>query len=560
MTILDDNRYIALARLVRRHGRSDLLSGAQLDEFDIDDETPLGDAERAEAFADDLEKMGPTFIKLGQLLSTRFDLLPASYTTALERLQDAVDPIPFETVREVVESELGATLKERFSDFDVEPLAAASLGQVHRAVLRNGRDVVVKVQRPQVREVVREDMVVLGRLARLADSRTEVGQRFGFGRLLDQFRRSLAGELDYRREARNLVTFGELTAAYDLLLVPQPVQECTTSKILTMDFVAGRKVTDIGPLGLIDIDARPIVEQLFSAYLHMILDAGILHADPHPGNLLLTDDGRLALLDLGMTASVPPRLQHDIIKLLLAIGDGDGEETAAVLAGMGHPLDGFDAGAFRDAVSHLVSEAIGSGADVAVGAVLVDLSRLSGAHGLRPPAEMSMVGKALLNLDRTTSHLDPAFSPADAIRENVSDIFTAGLTMSPGGILAAAIESKTFIAQLPKRANRIMDSLVDGEFRIQVDAIDEQRLHMVLQRIANRLTLGVIIAATIVGAAMMMRVPSAWTLFGYPGLAMVFFLFAFCAGIAMAVWILMTDRKVARTHHPAGPNLLGRDQ
>lgn len=555
MTILDDNRYVALARLVRRYGRSDLLSGAQLDEFDIDDETPLGDAERAEAFADDLEKMGPTFIKLGQLLSTRFDLLPASYTTALERLQDEVDPISFEEVREVVEAELGATVKERFNDFEVEPLAAASLGQVHRATLRNGREVVVKVQRPNVRETVREDMKVLGRLARLADKRTTAGRSFGFARLLDQFRRSLAGELDYRREARNLDTFRELTAPYDLLVVPKPVHEYTTSKVLVMDHIEGRKVTDIGQLGLVDIDARPIVEQLFSAYLHMILDAGVLHADPHPGNLLVTDDGRLALLDLGMTASVPARIQHDIIKLLLAISDGDGEETAAILASMGHPVDVFDAGAFRDDVTHLVSEAIASGADVAVGAVMVDLSRLSGSHGLRPPAEMSMVGKALLNLDRTTAHLDPGFSPTEAIRENATDISAAGLKMSPGGIVAAAIESKTLVTQFPKRANRIMDSLADGEFRLKVDAIDEQRLHTVIQRVANRLTLGIIIAATILGAALMMRVPSTWTVLGYPGLAMVFFLFAVCSGVAMAVWVVTTDRKVARTERTSDTSL-----
>lgn len=395
-------------------------------------------------------------------------------------------------------------------------------------------------------------MRVLGRLARLADKRTDLGHRYGFVQLLDQFRRSLAGELDYRREARNLQTFGELTAPYDLLVVPQPVPEYTTSKILTMDYVEGRKVTDIGPVGLTDVDARPIVEQLFSAYLRMILDAGVLHADPHPGNLLLTSDGRLALLDLGMTASVPSRIQQDVVRLLLAIGDGDGEETAEILSAMGHRLDGFDGGAFRDDVAHLVSEAIASGADVAIGAVLVDLSRVSGQHGLRPPAEMSMIGKALLNLDRTTSHLDPAFSPTDAIRENVSDIFRAGLTMSPGGVVAAAIESRTFLAQLPQRANRIMDDLADGRFRLTVDAIDEQRLHTVIQRVANRLTLGVIIAATILGAALIMRVPSKWTVLGYPGLAMLCFLFAVCAGVAMAVWILLTDRKVARTEHPAG--------
>ena len=214
---------------------------------------------------------------------------------------------------------------------------------------------------------------------------------------------------------------------------------------------------------------------------------------------------------------------------------------------MGHPLDDFDPAAFRDDVSHLVSEAVASGSDVSVGTVIMDLSRLSGQHGLRPPAEMSMVGKALLNLDRATSHLDPHFAPAVAIRTNVSEIFAAGLKVSAGGLIAAAIESKTFMAQLPARANRIVDALAEGEFRVQVQAIDEERLHTVIQRVANRVTLGIIIAATILGAAMVVRVPSEWTVLGYPGLAILFFLFAVCAGVAMAAWIFMTDRKVART-------------
>ena len=545
-----DSRYMDLVRLLRRYGRSDLVSGAQLDEFAVDgadaDDPVTGDTETAERFAADLERMGPTFIKLGQLLSTRFDLLPPAYTTALTRLQDTVEPIPFAQVREVVERELGATIGERFSDFSADPLASASIGQVHAATLRNGHEVVVKVQRPGVRETVREDMEVLARLATVADHRTEAGRRFGFEQLLNQFRRSLAGELDYRREAKNLVTFGRLTQEYEHLLVPQPVMEYTTSTLLTMDRIEGRKIPDIGRFGLTDIDARPIVEELFRAYLRMILDEGVLHADPHPGNLLLTDDGRLALLDLGMTASVSPRLQDEVVKLLLSISDGDGEETAAILASMGHPVEGYDAAAFRDDVSHLVSEAVASGADLEVGTVLVDLSRVSGIHGLRPPAEMSMIGKAMLNLDQATSHLDPTFAPAECIRDNVMEIFASGLKTSPGGLLSAAIEAKDFTAQLPRRANRILDAMADGEFRLRVDAIDEQRLHLVLQRVANRLTLGLIIAATLIGAAFMMRVPSTWTILGYPGIAILFFLLAAGAGIVMAGWIVATDRKVAR--------------
>ena len=545
--------YTDLVRLLLRYGRTDLLSGAQLDEFAIGDEDAAdqGSERTAEAFAADLERMGPTYIKMGQLLSTRFDLLPPAYTEALTRLQDTVEPFPFEQVQEIVESELGARIKDLFATFDEEPLASASLGQVHRATTRSGKDVVVKVQRPDVRDTIRDDMSVLGKVTEVADKRTSVGRSYGLSQLLSQFRRSLVGELDYRREAKNLLRFVDLTRDYEHLVVPEPVLQLTTSRVLTMEHIEGRKVTDLGPLALMDIDARPMVEQLFRAYLRMILDDGVLHADPHPGNLLVTDDGRIALLDLGMVATVPARVQTQIVKLLLAISDGDGEECAQVLAEMGHPLEDYDAAAFRDEVAHLVSEAVGSGPDMEAGRVLVDLSRISGSHGLRPPAEMSMVGKALLNLDQATAHLDPTFAPAEAIRDNVSEIFASSLKTSPGGILAAAIEAKEFTALLPKRANRILDALSQGELRVNVDAIDEQRLHLVLQRVANRLTLGLIIAATIIGAAMMMRVETDARIFGFPAIAMVFFTIAVVAATALGVQIVLTDRKLARTHRPS---------
>ena len=546
-------RYAALARLLVRHGRSDLVAGAGLDEFSFDDEPPMGDAEKAEAFARDLEALGPTYIKLGQLLSTRFDLLPPAYTTALARLQDDAEPFAFEVVEEIVEAELGGRIRHLYADFEREPVAAASLGQVHRATLRDGRSVVVKVQRPEARDLARDDMETLTRLAELADKHTVAGKRYGFGQLLGQFRRSLAGELDYRREARNLTRFAGLVEPYDLLVVPQPVPALSSSRVLTMERVEGRKVTDVGPLGLLDVDARPMVEQLFRCYLTLMLDHGVLHADPHPGNLMLTDDGRLALLDLGMVSSVSPRLQDRVTKLLLAIGDGDGEEAALVLAGMGHPLDEYDAAAFRAEVSHLVSEAAGSGADVQAGTVLVELSRLSGAHGLRPPAEMSMIGKALLNLDQATLHLDPDFDPTEAIRANVSDLLTSGLKVSPAGVMAAAIEAKEFASLLPKRGNRILDSLAEGEFTLRVRAIDEERLHTILQRVANRVTLGIVIAATLVGAAMMMRVETEHRVLGYPAIARAFFSFAVLAGVALATWIVTTDRKAARVQRGEPP-------
>jgi ubiquinone biosynthesis protein len=540
------SRYAALARLLARHGRSDVLTGVGFDEFLVEDEQPVGDSDDAAALADDLESMGPTYIKLGQLLSTRVDLLPPAYTEALTRLQDEIEPFPFSDVQQIVEDELGVSLRHGFTSFDEKPIAAASLGQVHRAVLRSGREVVVKVQRPGIREVVRDDMEALGKIAAFADEHTDVGKRYGFGQLLGQFRRSLAGELDYQREAANLTRLGELTADYPHLLVPRPVPDYTSSRVLTMDFVAGRKVTDVGAMGLLDIDGEPLVRELFAAYLKMILVEGFLHADPHPGNVLLTPDGRLALIDLGMVATVPPRVQDQIVKLLLAISDVDGEEAAQVLASMGEPLEGYDASRFREDVAALVSRAVSLGGEVQAGAVLVELSRLSGVHGLRPPPEMAMVGKALLNLDQVTTHLDPSFAPAEAIRDNVSEIMGSGLKLSPAGIMAAAIDAKDFTANFPGRANRIMENLAEGRFSVKVDAVDEARLLHVLQRLANRLTMGIVIAALLVGAALMMQVPTDTRILGYPAIAMVFFLLAALGGAALVVSILRNDRHVER--------------
>jgi predicted unusual protein kinase regulating ubiquinone biosynthesis (AarF/ABC1/UbiB family) len=546
MDIAQGSRYVDLIRLAVRHGRRDLLQGVEVDEFDPDAQLDDVEGNGPERLAADLERMGPTYIKLGQLLSTRVDLLPVAYTEALTRLQDDVEPFPFEQVIESVEVELGAPLRSLFSEFDEAPIAAASLAQVHRARTRNGREVVVKVQRPDVRETVRGDMEALGALAEQADKHTETGRRYGIGDLLAQFRRSLAGELDYRREAHHLVKFGELTADYEHLVVPQPVVELSSSRVLTMDYVPGRSVTSVGPLGLIDLDTRPLVEELFSAYLKMTLVDGTLHADPHPGNILVTDDGRLALLDFGMVTSVPRRMRDRIVKLLLAISDGDGEEAALVLAEMGHPLAGYDAGRFRDDVSHIVSNAVALGSDVQVGSVLVELSRISGAHGLRPPAEMSMVGKTLLNLDQVTAHLEPGFAPAEAIRDNLEQLLRSGMSVSLSGAIASAIEAKEFAAQLPRRANRVMDALSEGELAFRVKTIDEVRFMSLLQRLTNRLTMGVVLAAIVVGAALMMQVPTTARIFGYPAIAMVFFVLAAVAGASLVVSIIVTDRRSAR--------------
>ena len=539
------SRYVDLARLLVRYGRSDLVSGVGLDDLEpqVPDSQEQGSAEQLAA---DLEKLGPTYIKFGQLLSTRVDLLPQVYTDALARLQDDVEPFAFEQVEQIITRELGVSLRHGFASFERSPLAAASLAQVHRAELRSGRQVVVKVQRPGVREVVNEDMAALSDLAEFADAHTQFGRRFGLAQLFTQFRRSLTAELDYQREAANMIRIGELIADHPRLVVPAPVPDYTTSTVLTMDFIPGRKVTDVGPLGRLEVDGRALVADLFRAYLQMILADGFFHADPHPGNILLTPDHRLGLIDLGMVATVTPQLQDQIAKLLLSISEGNGQEAAAILAGMGHQTPEYDAAAFRSAATDLVSAAVGTGSGVQAGRVMVELSRVSGACGLRPPGEMAMIGKALLNLDQVTSHLDPGFDPSAAVSANVAEIMRSRMHTSPGSLLTAAMEAKDFTARLPGRVNKVLDSLSEGSFSIKVDALDQVQFLHVMQRLATRITMGVVLAALVLGAAIMMQVPTKSRILGYPSIAMVFFLLAALGGVGLLGSIVISDRRIAR--------------
>ena len=540
-------RYKDLARLLVKYGRSDLVRQAGMDDLaEPDGSSDPAVPAKAEELADDLEKLGPTYIKLGQLLSTRADLIPPAYAKALSRLQDSVEPFPSEEVEQIICSELGFRISKGFATFDLKPLASASLGQVHRATMRDGREVVVKVQRPGIRERIAADMETLTELAEFGDKHLEAGRRYGFAELLAQFRRSLSGELDYRREGANLTALGRILRPYDRLLVPEPVQDYTTSTVLTMEFIAGRKVTEIGPLGKMELDGAVLAEQLFQAYLDQILVEGFFHADPHPGNVLLTNDGRLALVDVGMVARVPKAMRQLLVKLLLALSDGNGRGVADAAAAMGRPLEWYDGPSFCARATEMVEQSQGMNLEqLDVGSMVMELMRISGDNGLRLPPELSMLGKALLNLDQVAKTLDPAFEPTSAIESHVTEVMQSQMRTSPGSAFSALLETRDFIEQLPGRVNKVMDAVSEGTFELKVNAFDEAELMRGLQRLANRLTMGLVLAALIVGAAMLMRIETSSTLLGYPTVAIICFLAAAGAGFVLVVSIVRSDRRSA---------------
>jgi predicted unusual protein kinase regulating ubiquinone biosynthesis (AarF/ABC1/UbiB family) len=537
-------RYAEIVALLVKYGRSDLVeqsSSLLASRLLKSNETP-----KAEELADDLENLGPTFIKLGQLLSTRGDLLPPQYLEALERLQDSVAPFPYEEVERIVSSELGARISKLFLHFDTQPTAAASLAQVHRATMRDGRAVVVKVQRPGVREVIVEDLEALERVAEFIDGHTEVGKRYEFRNMLVDLRHSLLQELDFRREATNLEKLRRSMREFEDIVIPDPIDDFTTSRVLTMEYIAGRKITEVSPLRFLELDGSRLAEEVFRAYLKQMLVDGFFHADPHPGNVFLTEDNRIALLDLGMVAHLSRRFREQLMRLLLALSEGRGNDAAEVSIKMGEPKANFDKEDFTRRVARLVARySDASIGKMNAGKVVLDIQRIAADCWFREAPEFTMIAKTMLNLEQVVSVLDPSFNPNEVIREEAANIMVrqTANSVEPAALLARAVEVKEFAERLPNRVNKILDAVGNNELKITVDAIDEKVVLDGLQKIANRITLGLILAALIVGAALMMRVETSFKILGYPGLPAIFFVLAAIAAVIFVGSIIFTDEK-----------------
>jgi predicted unusual protein kinase regulating ubiquinone biosynthesis (AarF/ABC1/UbiB family) len=542
-------RYKDFARLLWKYGRRDLVTRAGLDAL-LPQEPDESAAELPEAqdLARDVEKLGPTYIKLAQLLSTRPDIVPQAYADALARLQDDVEPFPYDEVEKILEAEIGVRLSKVFSRIERRPVAAASLAQVHYAELRDGRPVALKVQRPGVREQVLDDLQALGDMAAFLEEHTTFGRRFGVTALFEEFRRSMLRELDFRQEALHLVTIGNNLREIPEIVIPQPVMAYTSSRLLTMEFIAGKKITSLSPLARLELDGARLADALFRAYLKQMLRDGFFHADPHPGNVFLVD-GRIALIDLGMVARLRPSLQDRLLQLLLSLSDNRADDAVKVLLLIAEDRVEADESAFRRAVADL----IGQHQEVQlarpqVGRAVLMLLKVAAENGILLPPELAMIGKTLLNLDEIGLTLAPRFDANAAVRRHAAAITQDQMVrdISLGSVFSMAVELKNFVQHLPGRINRILDRVADNQLEVKVQAIDEARLMEGLQKVANRITLGLVLAALIIGAALLMRVETSFRIFGYPGLAILLFLGAAIGGVGLVFSILLTDIRAKR--------------
>ena len=502
-------RYIEIFGILRKYELHHLIAKFLLSHRheEEDDDTPLltghqEEDDHAEGLAKALEELGPCFIKLGQLLSTRPDVLPADYIVALSRLQDTVTPVPHEKIAIIIESELGAPISELFQSFDSTPLATASMAQVHRATLRNGDEVAVKVQRPGTRQRIEIDIEILHEIARFATKYTSFGRRYGFLQIVRELERSLSQELDFRLEADSTRIIGKQIADFQRLTTPTVYDEYTTRRVLTLSFIHGRHLAQVSREELDELDSRATARELLSAYLKQIVIDGVFHCDPHPGNIFLTDDGRLALMDFGMVGRFDADQKDRIILLLLAFSERLGERVADTYLEMIEIPADVDRRSFTQDVCGLVSRYHDmSGGRMAIGTALLDLTRLAQSHQTPVPTAMTLLGKAMLNLDGTIRVLSPTLDPVQLIREYMLKVMEKRVVgqLSPGRVFAWVLDMKHLIENAPRRTELILDKLANDQITIRLEVEHFDQAVKSINRAANRLSLSIIAASFIIG-------------------------------------------------------------
>jgi predicted unusual protein kinase regulating ubiquinone biosynthesis (AarF/ABC1/UbiB family) len=494
--------------------------------------------------------MGPTYVKFGQLLSTRPDVVPHEYIVALESLQDSLEPFSFADVERIVEEELGGRISKIFDSFESTPLAAASLGQVHRAVLRDGREVVVKVQRPNVREQVQKDLEVFTEIAGELEKHTDIGRKMNLVGAIEQAKVVMYNELSYGQEARNTETLRANLADFPEIYIPAVIHDLSSERVLTTELIKGRKVSKLTPLALIEGDYEQLAGVLTRAYLKQICVDGVWHSDPHPGNVFVRDNdegpSQLVLLDFGMVARISHEFQDEVIKLLLAISSNRGTEVADACVRMSEAQERFDPVKFNREISAIVAQVHDASArDVNTGQLIFTVINVANNNELRAPAELTMLAKTLLHLDAITKKLDPDYDPQRVIRDYAEQLITQKLKQkfSPRNFYPALLDLNQLALDLPHRAREIVDLTAAGKLSLGIKISQAEEFLAGMHKIANRITVGVVIAALLVSSSMMMRVPSRFVIFGYPGLAVLGYLLACAAAFYLILSTFSNDRK-----------------
>jgi ubiquinone biosynthesis protein len=461
----------------------------------------LKEARYAENFASTLEELGPCFIKFGQLLSTRPDLLPRDYIAALARLQDCVGPIPASETQRIVESELGGPVETFFSEFDCQPVAAASMAQVHRAVMPDGAVVAVKVLRPGVHRQIEVDLEVLHDLAHFTARRTGLGRFGDLEQMVRELDSSLRSEMDYSQELENTEHIGRQLSGFDLLATPEVYPQYSTNQVLTLSFIRGRRLSDLSVDELEALDGEAIARELLSAYLQQIVVDGSFHCDPHPGNILITETGQLALLDFGMVGRFDMEEKDTIIQLLLAFVERRGRRVAEIYLDILEVSNISDRRAFTEDVESFISRYHDlSGGRMGLGTAFLELAHLASSHRIPVPSIWMLLVKAILNLDGVLSLLSPRLDPVELVREYMLEVIQKRVwaESSAAAKFSWGLDIWTLMKNAPRRADILLGKLANDELTVQLHVSPLEEARQDLNQAVNRLSRGMLVGSVLI--------------------------------------------------------------
>ena len=481
-----------------------------------------------------LEDLGGTFVKLGQMLSLRYDLLPKEYCDEFSKLQDDVKPMPFRFVKHIVESELGGSLNRIFKEFDEKPIASASIGQVHKAKLKTGEMVAVKVQRPGLYELFSADTKLLHSLAKILNRRYPEVKEYDLDNLINEFETYSKKELDYMLEARNIEIFHNNFKNDPHVSIPKVYWELTTKKIITMSYVTGVKISDVADFAKYRSNMKTTANNVFNAMLDQIFDYRVFHADPHPGNILLMENNKIAFLDFGIVGRITPDMVNEMEDILIGLLTMDIDAIVSAYQRMGISDDTiFDAKQFKeDLVEHFAEYYDASNSQINFASFFSNAFDMARKYKMKLPINFILLGKSIITLQGFGAKFVPDFNLTKYMQPRVEQMMKE--KASPGHIFSsarkAALNAKDFVSSLPSDLNSFFKTWKEGQkLKLEVRKSDMDRAVMEVDRSSNRLVLGFIIGAIIVSNALIIHANVPPFIFGIP--VLVYF------GVFLIIWL-----------------------
>jgi ubiquinone biosynthesis protein len=486
-----------------------------------------------------IEELGPTFIKFGQIMSTRPDLIPPPYIAQLVKLRDTVPPAPWEAVREQLERELDGSLDELFASFEVEPMAAASLAQVHQATLPGGEEVAVKVQRPDIERIIEVDLEILFDLARLIQERTPLGEIYNLVEIAEDFAYTLRNEMDYRREGRNADRFRHNFADEPYLYIPRVHWDYTTPQVLVLERINGIKIDDIEALDAAGVDRHQVALNSARIIIKEVLEDGFFHADPHPGNFFVMDEAVIGAMDFGMVGHLDRRDRENLVWLYIVSVQLDAEGIVEQLIRMGAAGRDVDRPGLQRDIGRLLTKYHGLPLkEIRAREVVEEVRPIAFRYHLRLPSRLWLLGKTLAMMEGVGLQLDPDFDILAVGQPYVRKFLWQMVSPQTWGrrLLKTGVDWGALLADLPRRVPRLVDQLEEGDLQFTLRFREIESLLTRLDRVGNRLAISVLLAAFIVSLALLM--PS--FLGGRQGWIFWLIVLGFVAASGLGLWLLLS--------------------